>query len=445
MDKITLLNILSNWNFWGTAMETGIERPVYVDRIKNLIEDNNRVIVETGIRRCGKSFISRQVARFLINNGYRKEDILIINLEDERFIERSYELLLNIFEVYKNEVKSNRKPLIIIDEAQEVKGWERFVRGISERNGADFIITGSSSVLLSSEYSTLLAGRHIALNIMPLSFVEFANFNGLNLKTGVDIAKNLDKLKVLLSEYMRYGGMPAVVLSKNKEDLLLSYFDTILIKDVANRYKIRDQEKLRFLSKFYLTNIASPITYNSISNSTKKGKVPVFPVKTVQRFSEYLSSSYLLFFVKRFSFSVKEQENSPRKVYSIDNGFVNILGFNFMEIKGRLLENLVACELLRKVYTSKNTELYYWKSITSGKEVDFILKEGKKLSLIQVAYDLTDLSTKEREVDGLLECANNLKTKECLVITNEHSSTETVRGIKIRYTPVYEWLLKQEI
>lgn len=443
MNKTELLNILSGWNFWGKEIETGIERPAYANKIRALIDGNNRIVVETGIRRCGKSFIAKQVARSFMEHGYGKKDILIINLEDERFIERNYELLLNIFETYKKEVKPSRKPLILIDEAQEVAGWERFVRGITERNDADFVITGSSSVLLSSEYSTLLAGRHIAINIMPLNFEEFAQFNKLNIKTNLDISKNLNRLKALFDEYLHYGGMPAVALSKNKEELLLSYFDTILIKDVANRYKIRDQEKLRFLSKFYLTNISSPITYNSISRSTANGKAPGMPIKTVQRFSDYLASSYLLFFVKKFSFSVKEQENSPRKVYSVDNGFVNAIGFNFMEIKGRLLENLVACELLRKSHSGTRPEFYYWKSANGGAEVDFVLKEGKSLLPIQVVYDVSNPMTKEREIRGGVACAKALGKRECLVITYDYNSKETIEGITIKYIPAFEWLLKQ--
>jgi predicted AAA+ superfamily ATPase len=400
--------------------------------------------VETGVRRCGKSFIARQVSKLFIDAGYGKEDILIINLEDEKLIERNYALLLDAYAVYKREIRPKRKPLIIIDEAQEVDGWERFVRGISERNDASFIITGSSSALLSSEYSTLLSGRHITTNIMPLSFLEFARFNGLEIGAVADISKNSDELRRLLNQYLRYGGMPAVVLSKNKEELLLSYFDTILIKDVANRYRIRNQDRLRFLAKFYLTNVSSQITFNSISNSTKEGKTKGMPVKTVQRFSEYLASSYLFFFVKRFSFSVKEQENSPRKVYSIDNGFVGVIGFNFTEIRGRLLENLVACELLRKTNMGRNTELHYWKSAASEREVDFILKEGKKISAIQVAYDVSAINAKEREVGGLTECAKELGIKNGLVVTHDYKSIETVNGIMIEYMPIYEWVLKQE-
>jgi predicted AAA+ superfamily ATPase len=221
----------------------------------------------------------------------------------------------------------------------------------------------------------------------------------------------------------------------------MSYFDTILIKDVAGRYKIRDLEKLRFLAKFYLTSIASPITYNNISKATKGQGNKGLSVKTIQRFSEYLSSTSLLFFVKRFSFSIKEQENSQRKVYAIDNGFSTVLGFNFMEIKGRLMENAVATELFRRARADKKAEFYYWKSQTSGKEVDFIVKTGVRTIAIQAAYSIENAATRDRELDALIECTHNLGLKEGTVITRDKEGTEEVKGIVVKYVSLRNWLL----
>ncbi len=445
MDDIELLNIISRWNFWGAEIDVGIKRQTYSNRIKELLDGNNNIVAETGIRRCGKSFIAKQVAKLFISEGYGKENVLIINLEDERFLERDYRLLLNIFDVYKKEVKPTRRPLIIIDEAQEVSGWERFVRGMGERNEALFIITGSSSALLSSEYSTLLSGRHIAINIMPLSFPEFAKFKGLSVDTRLETAKNLDGLRHLFDEYLHYGGMPAVELSENKEDLLSSYFNTVLLKDIAERYRIRDMEKLRFLAKFYLTNISSSITFTRISKATKGERAKGIPVKTVQRFSDYLASSYLFFFVKRFSFSIKDQENSPRKVYAVDNGFASAIGFNFMDIRGRLLENVVACELLRMTHRNGRVEVYYWKSKASRREVDFVLKEGNAITLIQVAYNPSNLETRDREIKGITECAKALRVKKGTIITYNYRASETVGEVKINYVPIVEWILEYEL
>ncbi len=442
MEEGKLLRILSDWNFWGSrAPDVGVGRDVYTDRISDLLKDGNKVVAEVGIRRCGKSFIAKQVAARFIEDGLGKEDVLIINLDDERLVEKNYGLLLAAYELYKRELRPKRRPLIVLDEAQEVPGWERFVRGLSERDDASFVVTGSSSALLSSEYSTLLSGRHIIVNVSPLGFSEFLEFNGVHARSRLDLAASSGEVDALLEDYLQYGGFPAVVRARNKEDLLVSYFDTILIKDVAGRYKIRDQEKLRFLAKFYLTNISSTVTYNSISRSTRSGGGKGMPVKTVQRFSEYLGSSLLLFFVKRFSFSVKEQENSPRKVYSIDNGFSTVLGFSFMEIKGRLMENAIAIELLRRSHSGKPTEIFYWKSKTSGREVDFLVKAGKTLRAIQAAYKMDSQETEGRELDALIECMQDLGLKEGTIITYDKKGKETVKGFRINYVDLRSWLL----
>ncbi len=301
MEKDEILGILNAWNFWKQNANAGIERKHYQRKITSLInEPTIDVVIETGIRRAGKSFIAKQTAKKLIEDGIPKEDILVINLEDERLINRDYPTLLEIYKTYRENINPKGKSFIIIDEAQEVDGWERFVRGLVEKGEAKFIITGSSSKLLDSEYATLLSGRHVVVYVHPLNFIEYVNFT-----------KRIKGIE----EYVELGGFPAVVLSKSKEELVKSYFDTIILKDVISRFKIKNQDELVRLAKFYITSIGSKITFNSISKFLK------LPVKTVYNFSIYLDKAYLIFFVKRFSFSIKAQDNSPKKVYTIDNSF----------------------------------------------------------------------------------------------------------------------------
>jgi len=436
MENDTLISILAKWNLWSTDVagaDVGIERYAYVNKILNLLEEKFAV-AEAGVRRSGKSFIAKQVAkRFALKHDAK--NVLIINLEDERFIERTYSLLLQIYDAYKGIVKPDKKPLIVIDEAQEVDGWERFVRGLLERNEAKFIVTGSSSKLLSSEYSTLLSGRAITIQVMPLDFSEFLFFNGIKHEQ-LELAINAEKVSGYFEEYLHYGGFPAVVPSKEKEEILLSYFDTIMVKDVISRYRIREEHKVRALSRFYLTSIASEITYNSVAKFLK------MPVKTAQRFSEYIASSNVIFFVERFSFSQKERENSPRKVYSIDNGLASVLGTNFIEIKGRLLENMVAQQLLRLCHTNKNTSFYYWRDNVSGKKVDFILKQNNELLPIQVAYSIENEATKKREITALVKCARSINAKKGVIITYDYSGSETIDGVEIEYLKAASFLLK---
>ncbi len=184
MNDEELLKIMSEWNFWGKEKpKVGIERECYVERIIKLL-NSVKVIAISGVRRAGKSFIAREVLNRLINNGVNPEDTLIIRLDDERLLNLNYELLLKIYNLYLTYVKKDKsKPTyLVLDEAQEVEGWERFVRGLEERCEAKIVVTGSSAKLLSSEFTTLLSGRHVEVRVTPLSFLEVLEFKGIKIK-----------------------------------------------------------------------------------------------------------------------------------------------------------------------------------------------------------------------------------------------------------------------
>ena len=246
MHKDDITKILKTWNLWDHEIDYGIMRNLYVNRITSLINESTiNIIIETGIRRSGKSFIAKQVAKKLVEAKVPRKNILIINLEDERLIERNYDLLLKIYATYKKNINRDEKSIIIIDEAQEADGWERFVRGLSERGDAKFIVTGSSSKLLDSEFSTLLSGRHVVIYVHPLNLSELKEFT---------LKKNA------LIQYVDGGGFPAIALSSMKGDLVSSYFNTIILKDVIQRFGIRKEDNLVRLAKFYITSIGSKIS-----------------------------------------------------------------------------------------------------------------------------------------------------------------------------------------
>jgi len=416
MEKDAILNILYSWNFWKHDIDTGIERSFYVKKIISLLEPGIPIVVETGIRRAGKSYIARQVAKKLIESGYQKERILILNLEDERLIEKNYNLLLEMYKVYKEEINPKQSSTIIIDEAQSIEGWERFVRGLSERGEARFIITGSSSKLLDSEYSTLLSGRHVVVYVPPLNLAEYFMF-----------AKNSD-----IDNFLKEGGFPAIVLSQNKVELARSYFDTIILKDVIQRFKVKRQDELIRLAKFYITSVGSKVTFNSISKFLK------LSVKTTYNFSHYLENAYLIFLVDRFSFSIKAQDNSPKKVYCIDNAFPSMLGLNAIEIRGRLLENSIAAMLYMISRHVQNFNVYYW--YENGHEVDFVIREGRNYEILQVAYSVKKDETREREVTAILECAKILNVNNATVVTMDYAGEEVLNDVTIKYVPAKEWI-----
>jgi len=436
MDKNELIRILEDWNFWKRDLESGFDRPYYLNRLKDFLATSH-IIVISGARRSGKSFIMRQLAKSLIREKAEKNNTLIVNLEDPRFTELTTETLQRIYEVYLEFLNPKEKPYVFLDEVQEVENWEKWVRTIHELDKARIVISGSNAKLLSRELSTLLTGRHLDLVVFPLSFREYLTFKEIEIKDKIDIVNKQIQIKRLLKEFLEFGAFPEVVLTQEKKQILLNYFEDILSKDIIRRFKIRKQERLSNLAKFYLSNISSLITFSSLEKSLK------ISADTIEKFSGYLEDTYILFFLKRFSFKVKEQEKSPRKVYAVDTGLANVIGFRFTQNMGRLAENLVFLELNRKRMFNPNLELYYWKDI-HHREVDFLIKENLKVrQLMQVSWEVTKYETKNREIKSLLKAMEELGLKEGLVITEDFEAEEDFNGKKIEYIPLWKWFLEK--
>jgi len=431
MKSNEIMEILTDWNFWGEELDTGIERPELLKEMQRLLKINE-ILVVSGVRRSGKSTLVLQFCKSLIESGVRKEDILIVNLEDPRFKQLDLQLLNEIYETYLTQLNPSKEHYVVLDEVQVVKQWEKYARFLHENRKAHVIVTGSSSKLLSSEYATVLAGRHVDMQVYPLSFKEFLRFKGVDVKTNIEIISKRHQIKRLMQEYLKWGGFPKPTLlkkEKEKRDELYGYFRDIMMKDVAMRYKVEDIGKLEELAKYYLSNIASLQSFNNIK------KFLGISLDSVERFSTYFSNAYLLFFVKKFSYSVKQQILNPRKVYCIDTGLRKVAGFVFMEDLGKLMENTVFVELMRK-----GKQVFYWKN--KG-EVDFVIKGDKKVEeLIQVCYDVEDPKTKEREVNALLEAMKFFKLRTGIIVTWDYEDEERINGKKISYIPIWEWLLQ---
>ena len=433
MEKDRIIEILSKWNFWNRDLDSGVLREEYLKTILNFIK-TDKIISLVGVRRCGKSTLIKQIIQSLINKGIKRNSILMVNFEEPEFENADISFLKNIYEAYLEIIKPQEKPFVFLDEIQNVNQWERFVRSLNERKEAYITISGSSSKLLSSELSTVLTGRQIYFEIFPLSFKEFLIFRGLEIQDKKDILINSLKIKRYLREYFQIGGFPEVVLNRDAEFRLRvcrSYYEDIVNKDIIQRFKIKKIEQLRALARFYLTNISSLVNFHKAEEFVK------LPVETIRRFSYYLEAANLIFFIKRFSFSVKEQENSPRKVYGIDSGIANSIGFRFNQNLGRLLENIVAIELKRRQAKFPLLELYYWKD-NYNREVDFVIKEGLKIKeLIQVCLSVGDKETKEREIQSLRKAMKILGIKQANIITEDYEAKEG----QITYTPLWKWLL----
>ncbi len=437
-----MLEILQDWNFWRKELDTGKEREAYVDKCLGFL-DANVVAAVIGVRRSGKSYIMRQIIKKLIESGVDRKNVLMVNFEDRRFAELYPKLLDEIYEAYLEFLKPDVAPSVFLDEIHNVPEWERWVRTMHELGNARIIVSGSSSRLLAGELATVLTGRHLDVFVFPLSFNEFLYFKDLEIKDELDLIARKIEVKRFLNEYFEYGGFPEVVLSREKKQLLLTYFDDILTKDIEKRYRLRKSEKLRALARFYLTNISSPITFNSLKNALDT------TTNTIEKFSSYLEEAGLVFFVKRFSFKVKEQEKAARKVYSIDGGLANAIGFKFSSNLGKIAENLVATELKKKTKLDMNIEMYYWKSALH-EEVDFIVKEGTKVKqLIQVCWNIDEYKTKEREVKALLKASRELKCEDLLVISEDYEGEEKIKSKskshRVKFLPLWKWLLAESM
>jgi len=437
MKEQEIIEVLGEWNFWNREIDTGIPRRDYTDKLFEFLR-YDKVISIVGIRRAGKSYIVRQLAKELIKSGLDRQKTLIINFEEPVFEGSELKDLLKMYESYVEIIRPAGKPFVFLDEIQNVPKWEKFVRSLNERKEAFVTISGSSSKLLSEELATVLAGRQIYFEIFPLSLREFLNFRNLEIKDLKDALLNSQKIKSLMWDYLKFGGFPEVVMSENEDfkfRVLRSYYDDIVTKDVARRFKVRKVEELRSLVKFYLTNTASQVTLNSISKFLK------LPTETIRRFSDYIETSKAIFFVKRFSFSFKQQEKSPRKVYSTDTGLVNAVGFRFSANYGRLMENVVAIELKRRQSRNLMVEVYYWKDY-AGREIDFLVKEGPNIrELIQVTFASDRNEIEERELKTLVRASKETGCKELSVITWDYDAEEEFRGRRIKFVSLWKWLL----
>lgn len=427
-DKI--IEILLDVNFWNEDRFCGVERPSYLENIFRLAQDGLAVTL-VGPRRSGKSTIMNQLIRRLIAQDIPRQNTLYVNFEDPRFFgELTPEFMNRLLTAYLTFLKPNGKIYLFLDEVQNVRAWERFVRQMIDQGGRQIFITGSSSKLLSRELGTLLTGRHLDAAIYPLNFGEFLSFKGMAYKDHLDMIRRQNEIRREIQEFMQWGGLPAVVLGVNKQEILLGYAADILTRDIVERYGIAKVDNLRTLYKYYMTNAASLISYNSI-----KGFLNI-PVDTVERWSDYLNQAFLFFFVRRFSYSLKEQEKNPRKIYCIDTGIRNAVSFRFNEDLGRIMENIV---FLKFLYGG--ADIFYWKD-AQGYEVDFVtMAKGKIGDVCQVSFDLSEAKTKHRELRALLRALAFFNLKEGMIVTEDMEAEETIDGCLIRYVPLWKFLL----
>ena len=378
--------------------------------------------VVTGVRRCGKSIFC-----FMVLKG---TDFGYVNFDEKELAGlANYDEILRYVQEFYGDVD-----YLFLDEVQNLENWELWVNSL-HRRGYNLLITGSNAKLLSRELATHLTGRHISLELFPFSFREYLDVAGFHIRdeyTEQERGTLLNHLK----KYIEVGGFPEVVVKGYDYTYLQTLFDSIILKDVVQRYKVRYVDDLYNLARFLMSSFSNEVSYTKLKNTLKFRSV-----HTVQNYVRYLEDTYLVFHLDRFSFKQREQIKSPKKVYAVDTGMVNALAFTFSENIGKLMENTVAVELLRQRSGSgSRLELYYWKD-QQHREVDFVIKEGADVArLIQVCYDIDDPKTKERELKSLVRAAGELDCSDLLVITWDWEGEEEFKGCDIRFVPLWQWL-----
>lgn len=399
--------------------ENIIERE-FLEYCRKFIAHPN-VFVLSGIRRSGKSVFSCLLVR--------GESFAYINFDDERLYGFEAKELNNVLEAFYGLYGDIN--YLILDEIQNVKGWELFVNRL--RINKKVIVTGSNANMLSKELATYLTGRYVDFKVYPFSFREFLKYK--NIEPDIYSTRSIAGIKNLLNDYIKTGGFPEVY--SFGERFLISLYESIITKDVVLRYKIRYVKALKDMARLMITNYSSEVTFNKIKNI-----LDVKSVHTVKNYFEYIESAFLIIKLERFSFKLKEQILAPKKVYVIDTGLIYSIGFQTGENKGKIIENVVAVELLRRKSHNPLIEVYYWKDHQQN-EVDFVIKEKSKISqLIQVCYDIDDFKTKERELKGIKKASTELRCKNLLVITWEYEGEEESSEGNIVYKPLWKWLLQ---
>ncbi|MCF6271203.1 MAG: ATP-binding protein [Melioribacteraceae bacterium] len=389
-------------------------------KIPNNAINSPKITVITGIRRCGKSTLLRQISKQYKEYNY-------INFEDERLLEFTYKdfnILLEAFFELQPEATT-----FFFDEIQDVIGWEKFARRLFTEQ-YKLYITGSSAKLLGSEIATSLTGRNIQIELYPFSFQEYLRYNGFNIKK---IYTTRDKALIAkyLEEFLTYGGFPEVIKSKDYEELNQIYQD-IIIKDLLVRLKIRDNKSFRELSLYLLSNISKKISYNNLKNLLQFSNT-----SKVKNYIEALIEAYLFFSIYKYDYSIKKQIRNDRKIYCIDQGIINATAFKFSKEDGRILENVVFLELKRR-----KKEIYYEEEKT---ECDFIIKKGIQITeVIQVTTSLANYGTKQREIKGLLYAMRKYKLNEGTIITKNYEDTLDIDGQKIYVVPLWKFLLENQ-
>ena len=387
--------------------------------------------VLVGVRRSGKSYMLYQRIQQLLHEGKQWDEMLYLNFEDERLENFTVEDFNRLLECHQE--MYGKRPMLFLDEIQNIEHWEKFARRMADANYTIFI-TGSNAKMLSGEINTTLGGRFLTSEVYPYSFVEYANVHGVSLQAN-DLLSTEGRSAAVryFNEYLRDGGLPASALLPAKRNYLSSVFQKIYLGDIIARNGITNVAGIRVLIRKIAESVCRPISFNRINNllSSVGGKLSL---ATTIKYIEYCEDAWLLMRLRNYVACLADKE-SICKYYFIDNGILNLF---LIDKDAMLLENVVALQLFRKYgHDVDNERVFFY---NENFEVDFYIPEDELA--IQVCYSLRDEETLNREVDALKRLPKRLECRRRIILSFDEETSIIDQYGTIEIIPCWKWMLE---
>jgi len=423
-------------------LEWSIPQPF--PRLINLPEFPNNIRkaqVFVGMRRTGKTWLMYQQMHKLLEQGWKKNQLLYINFEDDRlanFSSSDFQSILDAFFDINPTLSKEDKLGFFFDEIHIVAGWEKFVRRLIDQERMQVYITGSSAKMLSKEISTTLRGRAWTQEVFPFSFREFVSFKGFELESKFTPKTN-SLLRNFAEHYLYFGGFPETLFVSNElhSSLLQNYINAVIYRDVLERYDIKNAHAVRSFLILCLRQLAAPFSVTKMFHAMKS-QGHTIGKNSLYEFLEYFEDAYALFIVPLFHFSKKVQQVNPKKLYAVDPGIISAYSIKQSFENAARLENAVFIALRRYF-----KDIFYYKT-KQNKEVDFVvITPNGEYQLFQVCLDLSDAATRIRELHALKEAGVELGLSQGYLITGDHEETIEEGKFVIHCIPFWKWGLNQ--
>lgn len=396
---------------WNNKLYKSVKREAISKLISYL--PLKQIITITGIRRCGKSTLAKQAINYLIESGVEAKNILFINLENPLFLEYKNDAnyLHVIYEEYLKLMNPQGKVYCIFDEIQYFDNWQVYIKSRYELSDIKYMLTGSNSSMLSNELSTLLSGRSLNIHLDTFSFTEFLDYKNIEYKDELSQITNKIQIARAKEEYIKWGGFYEVFEVEDesiKKELLINYVRNIIYQDIVPRYSIRNAQVLERLFFYLLSNATSLINYTTLSNTFEISD------KSIREYINYFEETFMLKRIDKFHNKPKERIKSFKKIYALDNGFLQIAP-KLSDNLGKNLENIVFIAL-----NQKNEEVYYLREV---QEIDFLSQSR----LYQVSYDISEVKTRQRELGSFEYFNKDNKYTNFLITYDKNEELENVK------------------